>query len=222
MPDPFDAAQQEALSTMIGNTVNSMFTARLKTFEAQLQTKLAESFGKTLDEKLASFKPAKVEEEVIDPKTGKGKDVAIATMQKTISDMQTRLNEEGEQRKAAEQRIRARDLESTVKTELAAHKIEGTRANAAYAFIRDRIVDDADTQSILWREGAGDPIDLKTGLKGWIKGEEAQIFLPPTGARGTGSRPVTGQGGGSGGTLTRDQAVNKVWDDIGNAIGQLP
>lgn len=54
---------------------------------------------------------------------------------------------------------------------------------------RVRFSDD-DGDEVVFKDATGD-LDLDTGLKGWLKGDDAKIFLPPRGSQGSGDR---GQG----------------------------
>jgi hypothetical protein len=213
--EPFTEAQREALQNTLNATVNGAIAARLKTFEDKLTPKLAESFGKLLDDKLKDFRapPADPDPDPAGGKGGKGKDVELATLKKAISELTGKFTESETARQAAEQRIRQRDMQSTVMSELASHKIDGLRAKGAFAILLDRIVDDAETGSLLWREDDGQSVDLKTGLKGWVKTEEAALYLPPSGARGSGSS-ARQAGGAPLAPLTPKQLQDRAWQDI--------
>lgn len=200
-PKPaFSPEQGEELNKLLGATVNNMLTARLKTFEKQLHDKLGATMGESLKaqlpELLKELRPA------VDPEDGGGKgkrgkveDVEAATLRKQIEEQRVqmqlisdRLNAEREKNVAASIQGRTSDL-------LAAAGIEGQRFKAAYAYLQHtgRIVrsEDPDSEDVFYNDDAQGQIDFAQGLKGWLKSEEAKIFLPPTGARGAGTRPPT-------------------------------
>jgi hypothetical protein len=83
---------------------------------------------------------------------------------------------------------------------------------------RVRIGEDGE---LVFRDGA-DEVDLATGLKGWMKSEDALRFLPPRGANGSGEK-VTGKTppkpGGAGQPSQEELAVKLQQALMGSAIG---
>ena len=78
------------------------------------------------------------------------------------------------------------------------------------AAIEAKLGHDEETGEPVYHENEHSVVDLATGIRAWMKTEEAKIFLPPTGARGSGDRP------GQGGPKTQTGASQEATDaDIG-------
>jgi hypothetical protein len=218
--EPLTQEQRDAISSMLGTTVSNMLTARLKSFETQLHTKMGENFGKLLEDKLKEFKPAPPPDDPEPGGKGGKKDVALATMQKQLTDALTAMNEQKQLAAEATARFRSREIRDRVENALTAVGIpKGVHADAAFAFLRDRIVDDAEGDRINFRDDSGEEVDIVTGLKGWVKTEPAKLFIPPSGARGAGTRPRTGSGSDDANKpQTAEQVSRRVWGDLADNI----
>lgn len=62
---------------------------------------------------------------------------------------------------------------------------------------RIKYADDGET--ITFHDEDGAEFDLKTGVKAWVKTDEAKIYLPPRGTKGSGHQPGQGGSGGKSG-----------------------
>ena len=205
-PDPQDPAgpltqeQRDAISQMLNAAVNNTLTARLKSFEVQLHTKLGESFGKLLEDKLKDFKPAPA-----DPpddqggkggKGGKGGDnVELATLRTQMQAALTKMNQTEAKFAAERAKNRAISLRQVVSEKLSTLGIDGVRFKGAFAMLQSegRIKHrDEDSDEIIFVDESGNEVDHNVGLEGWVKTDDAKIFLPPTGAKGAGGKPTNG------------------------------
>ena len=219
-------ALKDEITQMMGGVVNNMLTARLKTFEKQLHDKIGLSIGetltKTLDEKLKDFKPAPSDDEGKDGKKGKsgGENVELATLRKQLADMNSKV--EMSERRANEERAKNRGaaLEKYVATALSPHGIEGARFRGAYAMLQQyglvKYRDDDNDDLVFVDPVTREEVDLSIGLKGWIKSEDAKLFMPPTGARGSGSRPGAAPNGT--GPVSREGAQANAMNYLAAAI----
>ena len=95
-------------------------------------------------------------------------------------------------------------------------KIDGTGARLALLALtasgRVGRGEGEDSDRAVFRGDDGVTVDLDTGLKQWLKTDEAKFFQAPSGARGSGSRPTQQPLGG--GPVSREVAQ-------GNAMGYL-
>jgi hypothetical protein len=227
-----DLEQIKGLITeSIGPAVNNMFTARLATTEEKLVKKLekqlGESFGKTLDDKLAGFKPA--QDPPDDKGGGKGKkDVELESMRKTLENMQQQLQATQAESQAEKEKNRTIQLQQLVTEKL--EKLGGIQGVAARmalgsltAFNKVGWGTDEDTfgpDKLVFRNpDDGSVTDLDVGLKQWLKTDEAKIFQAPTGVRGSGSRPGGGDPRLNGGKLTLEQQKQFLQDALERDLG---
>lgn len=224
-PKPaFTPEQGEELNKILGATVNNMLTARLKTFEKQLHEKIGSSIGetltKTLDEKLAGFKQSAADDEGgKDGKGKKGESVELATLRRQMSEL-TQRTEESDRRYAAERaKNRAATLKDASQSVLATHGIDGNKFRVAFAVLqqdgRIRYAAD-DSDDLVFVDDAGNEVDLAVGLKSWVKTEDAKMFLPPSGTRGSGSRP--GNGTAPTAPVSREQAQTNAMNYLSRAL----
>ena len=197
--------------------INSAFTARGKDLEKKLTATMQESLG-VLATKLDEFttRPAPAP----DPKAG-GTPVpnveehpAFKGLLKRIAEAEAKQRAAEDSAKAARMKEREGTLRATAAARLADAGIDGSRARAALALLIDsgkaiRYADD-DGDEIVFADKDG-PVDLETGLKSWLKGEDAKLFLPPRGAVGSGDR-----GGGRPPAGTPAGAIQP--GDIGRAL----
>lgn len=217
---PLTEEELKDLESKLGASAANMVTARLSTLEKKLTEKVMSGVGelltKTLDEKLAGFRPAADPNE---PAGNKGKkDVEIETLRNKLEEeRQARLTQEA---RANEQtaKIRRKELHGAVVDELSKQaKIDGMPARLALASLAatGRIGYDEDGENpdrIIFKGDDGLSVDLTQGLKQWLKTDEGKFFLPAVTTRGSGSRPSSGAGGGAGpnGQLTNDQRMEKL------------
>lgn len=222
MADPDSGAgalTPDAVQQMITATVNSVISARDKMSDKKREQDKLE-LKKMFEDGFAALKAAPASE---DPAPGKkgGKDLEITTLTKRLDEL-TQLAETNAKR-AAEERAknRANAMRESVTQELARHNIEGARARAAIALLRDegRLGEedpDSDEPSFTFRGDDGIATRLADGVKAWAtKNEAANLFKPPSGARGSGSRPG-GQPGASAPNI--EEARADFWNGALNAL----
>ena len=70
--------------------------------------------------------------------------------------------------------------------------------------------------NVSFRGSDGDPIDVETGIKGWVATEEAKIYLPPRGTTGSGDRTI--HGGTGPGNAPKDPR-SELTQLVGKAFG---
>lgn len=196
----------EDVERITANVMNQTITARFKTFQKQLSEQLTESFGASMKKQFEDFAAAQPNK---GGKGGKGKEgegagdagdgdqsPAVRSMKRQLEELTSELGKQKAAADAATQRERAGTLRQRASEALGSIGItEPARIKGALAtlFAEGRIAyDEDDPESIVFKDSDGSPLDLPTGVKAWAKSEDAKIFLPPSGARGSGDRP--GQG----------------------------
>lgn len=123
-------------------------------------------------------------------------DVAYQTLQKRLDEIQQRSD--AFERRANEERQARRqvNLVQSLMSALGSLNITGERAEAA----RDSLLyrsqvgySDDESDEVVFRGADGMSTELPLGLRQWSKSQAAQIFLPPSGVSGSGSRPGGGR-----------------------------
>lgn len=183
--------------------LNRAITARLSEFSSKFKKDIGETISKSidgiapnldklLDEKLQALKPAT---------DGKGKEPDPKAIDienhPTVKGLLKRLDESEKRTKSIEgerdtERARARDvdLRKRLSDLLAAKGIPADRLTHVVGYLVDaqkRVRWNDDFSDVVFREKDGD-VDLETGASGWLKGDEAKIYLPPRGTSGSGDR----------------------------------
>jgi hypothetical protein len=187
----------EAATKQVNELINKALGSRFKAFEAQ-QTKNLEAFGSGLtekllggiDEKLSAFKPA-------EPGSGKPKDSATDLSQHPDFRALKKQNDEFS-RQLAEEREEKAKAKAAARQELLNRKIDEALQAAGFSAIkaaRNNLLaegrvrfegDDSDNVVFVDDEGGGLP--LKRGFSEFAKSAEGKIFMPATGANGSGDR----------------------------------
>lgn len=211
------------IKDLINATVNGAAATQKKLVEGALK-KSGEDFAKMVEEKLSALKPPEGGE---GGKGGKNKgqhdDPETQQLRKSVEELRRSVDEAN----AVASRERARNVENAsrqaVFDALGELGLDQHRAKGAFASfklddrIETQIDEDAGTVTVLFREDDGTPAPLRDGLKRWSKTESAKLYLPPTGARGAGSRPGTMRGP-DGKALPRDQVEANAMNYLAKAL----
>jgi uncharacterized protein (DUF2267 family) len=211
----------EYIDKKLGGAINAAFTARTAT----LEKKILEKMGTLLGEQLKAQLPELLKDVIPQPKPDdnqnsgkKQKDVELDSLRKQFTEMQQQLTESREAAARAEEKNRSAALQTLVTERLAAMgQITGTGAKLALLALtaagRVGYGEGDESDRPVFRGDDGVTVDLDTGMKQWLKSDEAKFFQAPSGARGSGSRPSFTPPNGSG-PVSREQAT-------GNAMGYL-
>lgn len=118
-----------------------------------------------------------------------------------------------EKRNARSTRLRQSVTEALTKGGVAAKHLENAVGWLLDSKKRVRFTDD-ESESLTFREDAGE-VDFATGLKGWLKSDEAKIYLAATGTQGSGDRggtkgPANGQQPMTAGRALLGMAMNAI------------
>lgn len=187
----------EWMNENLGKVVNNMLSARLNTEFSKFEKKIGGSIGDTLKaqlpELLKGLAPA-----VQEPGEGgggkKAKDVELDSLRRQMSEMQSQLQEQRDIAAREQQKNRTAQLEKLVTERLNdMGKIAGTGAKLALLALtaagRVGYGEGDDADKAVFRGDDGVTVDLDTGLKQWLKTDEARFFQAPSATRGSGSRP---------------------------------
>ncbi len=199
-PAPSAETPKYITEEQLDNVLGSRFRASEQRLEKTFTQSIASSFdsftGKLKGE-IASLFPAPKPPEA-KPDAKKDKDPGVADLElKKLQDQIATLTEQAEQARSERDSERAKVRDSTLRQKLgealAAAGIDGLRARHAIGVLVDaekrvRWLDDGD--AIVFRPGDREEVDLESGVKTWLKTEDAKLYLPPKGTQGSGDRPV--------------------------------
>lgn len=218
-PGDMPEAWMEAIITKVSGLLQKSLTSR----DAQADKKREQdqaAIKKMLDEALgARGAGGGSNEPPPEGKEGAGKnkkdDVAYQTLQKRLDEIQQRSDaferRAGEERKARRQV----NLVQSLMSSLGALNITGERAEAARDSLlyREQVgYADDESDEIVFRGVDGMSTELPLGLRQWSKSQPAQIFLPPSGVNGSGSRPGGGGRPASDGKPNKEQQLATLAD----------
>lgn len=195
-------APEYVSKTELNEMMNRAITARFSAFEKKnaetikgALSSVATDIDTLLTQKLEAFKPtapgSKPGEAGTPPAHAavhespefKGMAKQLETMRKQVEEQTSRANAERE---------KARDvaLRQKLQDELAKRGVSYTKQALATLVDSEKRVrwsEDGD-DSLVFRDSDGADLDLRTGLDGWAKSEDAKIYMAPRNAAGSGDR----------------------------------
>jgi hypothetical protein len=215
----------ETVVGALGKPLNDAISKRLGQFEKTFSTSVEGSIGKALE----GFKQTL-------PQSGGGKEpppeakdpnaVALKTMETKLETALTKLAD-ADSRARAE---RAKNRTSALNASVADHLVKlgmtdpvGLKLAVGHLTTVEKRAqyedDDNDNARILFRNDDDTLMDLGVGLKKWAATPEAKHFMPPTGARGSGSAPAKNAILG-GNKPTKEQQEEIVYNALAEALGR--
>lgn len=220
------AAAEAALEERIGKAIDARLNKAISGHLTRMTPKLAETIGAQV---LAGIKAAQGGDEDTDDAgaagvgAGKGKvdkdnplAQQLATMQKRL-ETETKKREDSERKQVESESRRARaEEDDAVKSALMASGVKDeARIRAALHTHRGegRIKrDEAGTILFIKRTDSGDEeVPLAKGIAEWSKTDEGKVFLPPSGASGSGGNaPKNGAGATKGTKLSTTDFQNSI------------
>lgn len=211
------ALDEEKVAQIAAQVVNSAFSTRGKKLREDISadvTKSLEGVSKKFEEMFAAAASS-------GKGKGKGKDGDEPSDDPKLNSLQRELkelraeNEAAKKERDAEKSARAAmALRQRLAEELGVHGItEPARVKGATALLlsANQVRYDDDGQ-IVFAESENSLLDLPTGIKAWAKTDDAKIYMPPSGARGSGDR------GGAGGKPPPSPQGEPSATDIGLAL----
>lgn len=189
-----NALKPEALAAAVAPVVKAHTDAAMK---GVVTTEGLEKFGTDLAAKL---KPAEPENKG-DGGKGKGADdPVVQALTKKVAEMEAQNKAALEQVAAEKARSRADKLHTAARDALAKAGIPADRLPMALAYVKELGVLDYDGDNPGWKGKSSLGLDavlpMEDAAAAWAKAD-GKVFLPPTGASGTGDG---NRGGGGGGT----------------------
>jgi len=225
----FNDAQLAGIKAIVAGVVNQTIAARDKMSDKKRgeDAKAAETrFATLLDEKLAAFKPTETPDDGVGGKSGKGgkESVELATLRRSIQETKDALEASNRKASEAQAKMRSSALRQTTAEQLAALGIDGARFKGAFAVLqqegRIRMRDD-ESDEMVFVDDTGAEVELAAGLAGWAKSDDAKIYLPPSGVRGSGSTKPGPGGLPAGAKPTNDQQWSMIGSAIKERLGEL-
>jgi hypothetical protein len=179
--------------------LDKALTARLRAVEQKVEKTVAQSFdtfSTKLKTELASlFPPPKAEAKADAKKEPVPPDPELTK----LKDQVTTLTQQAADARAERDTERAKARDATLRQKLGellgAAGIEGVRARHVIGLLVDsehavRWSDDGD--GLVFRTADRGDVELETGLRTWLKSDDAKVYLPPKGTQGSGDRPAIG------------------------------
>lgn len=176
--------------------LNRAITARFSTFQKQVEKGVGEVIATTLTSKLDELKASLGTPSGDQSKeSAKAGDVEnsplVKGLQRQLDEQKSSVAAMKAERDAEKARSRDQSLRSKLADDLTKAGLDPTRVRQAAGILIDvekrvRFSDD-DGDEIVFKDSTGD-VDLGTGLKSWVKSDDAKIFLPPRGTQGSGDR----------------------------------
>lgn len=124
----------------------------------------------------------------------------VKGLQKQLGEMQKNLDTAKADRDAEKQKTRDQSLRQRLQDTLTKGGLDPKFVRHAVGNLVDteKLVRFADDESddLVFRDGTTD-VDLGTGIKTWLKSDDAKIYLPPRGTKGSGDQR-DGKGSGNG------------------------
>lgn len=219
-PGEMPAEWMEAITQKLAGQFQKALTSRDAQADKKREADQA-AFKKMIEEALGARPAGGAGEPPLDDgkggKGGKGGDkdnVALQTLQKRL-DEQIQRSDAFEQKAHAERQARRQvGLVQTLMSALGGLNITGERAEAARDSLlyRNQVAyADDDSDEITFRGTDGMSTELPLGLRQWAKSPAAQIYIPPSGVNGSGSRPG-GKGAIDSKALSNEQRLTMMAD----------
>lgn len=225
-------AEEVALEERIGKAVDARLNRAISGHLTRMQPKLAADIGAQV---LAGLKAQQEEggggdpgdEAGKPPKLAKGQsaeaDQRFKALEKQLADEKKRREtSEAKQAEAEQRRARAEEDDAVKSALMAAGVKDEARIRAALHTHRGegRIKrDDAGTILFVKRSDAGEEeVTLAKGIAEWSKTDEGKVFLPPTGASGSGGGPPkNGGANGAPGKLSTSDFQSAIFNAVTDA-----
>lgn len=224
-PAPQAGQGEDAPKYVTAEELNRAITARFADFSKKSEKTLTESFG-AFEKKLAELVAAKPEPQADPAKPPSIQDHPdFKGMTKKLADLEARAA--AAEAKTEAERAKGKDLSlrQRLADELAKAGIKDpTRAKHAARFLVDgeRLVKwNEEGDALVFRDAEAGEVDFSTGFKGWLKSDDAKLYLPSPDAAPPGARPAPPQRiQPQGGPLPN--ADDLSFDDkLGNAAAQI-
>jgi hypothetical protein len=210
------ALDEDRIAQIAAQVVNAAFSARGKKLKEDITVELGGRFD-SLTKKLEEMTAAPQGKRKKDGETDTADPVQNG-MARQLAEMKAQLDESAKKLADADARQKKSALKQRAVEELGkAGLTDPVRASLALrAAIEAKLGHDEETGEPVYYENEHSVVDLATGIRAWMKTDEAKIFLPPTGARGSGDRP------GQGGPRSTNGAPQEATDlDIGMGLISL-
>ncbi len=218
-------------SSEVDNKINSIITSRLKDFQKKQEKALADiqaAFSSSLTEQFAKLEGILTKKPDAGASSGGGtgqppqaadieSSPIVKGLLKKVSQLEAANVEAQKEKERIEAQVRDKTLRENVGSALAGLGIDGYRAKHATGHLVDAAKrirwSEEDPKQLVFVDDDGDAIDIKTGLTGWANTEEAKLYLPPRGTRGSGDR-----GGGKTPNGANDQKGKYQSGDFARAL----
>lgn len=174
---------------VVSEMVNKAITSRNKQVESKVD-KLFNDFSAKFEERLSKLPTDKPQSSGTEPRIEETP--VYKGLQKQLSDLQHKLETAENEKRAERSKARDKDLRQKLGDELVKSGIDPTRVRHAVGLLVDadkriRYVDE-DSDEVVFKDSDDQEVDFRTGLKNWVKSDDAKIYMPARGATGSGDR----------------------------------
>lgn len=181
------------IAEMITGAVRSHVDKANKKLAESLLKEVGESVKKTLDEYEEARASTETEHETEQQQAQSiENDPKFKGLQKQLEELTKQATTARQERDAEKAKQRDIALRQSLSEHLTKSGVDPKYVKHAVGLLVDaekRVRYTEDGESIAFRDNDGTEIDLPTGLKSWVKSDDAKIYLPPRGASGSGDRP---------------------------------
>lgn len=189
----------------LNELVNRAISARFSAFEKKIGGQVSEAVSgllPKLDEIVSAKLPQKAD---ISPANDKLEESPfVKGLQKKLAELEEQNRKSQAERDAERARSRDVAMRQKLSEELAKHGVDSRYVKQALGYLVDaekrvRWAED-EGDALVFRDADGSELDLSTGLRAWMKSDDAKIYMPPRGVSGSGDRgggtaPKTAQTG---------------------------
>lgn len=180
-------ATLDQVTDAVSEMINKAITNRNKQVESKMDKMLSDLTAK-FEERLKASAPtpsSSAEPKVEDAPAYKG-------LQKQLSDMQQKLEAAERAKRSETLRAKDKDLRQRLSDELVKAGVDPSRVRHAVGLLVDsdkrvRYVDD-ETDDVVFSDDDNQEVDFKTGLRSWLKSDDAKIYMSARGTTGSGDR----------------------------------
>lgn len=186
---------KEEQAEMVTGAVRSQLDKSNKKLAESLLKEVGDSVKKTLDE-YEELRTTQSGDAGDDEQTGHqapsiDEHPTVRGLKKQMDDLKRQADEARAQAQSERNKQRDVALRQSLAEQLTKSGVDPKYVRQAVGILVDadkRVRYSEDGDQLTFRDADGSEVDLGTGLKGWVKSDDAKIFLPPRGASGSGDR----------------------------------
>lgn len=179
----------EEVTDAVADMINKAITNRNKAFENKMSGMLNELSSK-FEEKMKASAPQQTATSGSEPKVEDSP--VYKGLQKQMADLQQKYETAEREKRAEKARGKDKDLRQRLSDELVKAGVDPSRVRHAVGLLVDsdkrvRYVEE-DSEEVVFADEDNQEVDFRTGLRNWVKSEDAKIYISARGTTGSGDR----------------------------------